>query len=187
MQEKENVIRILEETLVALKNEDVIALRELSNQTTHTSSVQQDPENIAVAVIVYSLGKIVERSKNGDKKICEELCKKISDLIRKVLDSLEHEKYAEASKYLNSITNEINKSPADLKGYIQDVFRKASINKASKIYEHGISMERTASLLGISMFELASYSGQKPDTLETASEKTISVKDRIKTAMEMFE
>ena len=46
-----------------------------------------------------------------------------------------------------------------MRNYIKDVFRKAEINKASRIYEHGISMQKTAELLGISIFELAEYAG----------------------------
>ena len=73
-----------------------------------------------------------------------------------------------------------------MKKHIQDIFRKASINKASKIYEHGISMEKTANLLGITMFELASYAGQREQVLEVPMVKGIDVKSRIKLAMDMF-
>jgi len=46
-------------------------------------------------------------------------------------------------------------------------------------------MERTARLLGVTLYELASYAGEKesPKILET---KAIDVKTRIKTAMEIF-
>ena len=84
------------------------------------------------------------------------------------------------------IRKSVSKLSGKLKIYIQDVFRKAQINKASKIYEHGISMEQTASLLGITLFELANYSGQKPEISDTPLNQTIDVKKRIKTAMEMF-
>ena len=62
MQEKENVLRILEETKQALKNNDAFKLKELSNQTVHTASMSQDSDNITITVIVYSLSKIIERT-----------------------------------------------------------------------------------------------------------------------------
>jgi hypothetical protein len=65
MQEKENILRIFEETKEAIKEEDVVKIKELSNQTVHTASISQDPDNIAVAVIVYSLSKIIERKYSG--------------------------------------------------------------------------------------------------------------------------
>ena len=74
--------------------------------------------------------------------------------------------------------------PGDFKKDIEEVFRKASINKAAKIYEHGISMEQTADLLGLTLFELATYSGQKIS--EVGQSQTGSVKERIKLAMNFF-
>jgi len=87
---------------------------------------------------------------------------------------------------LQTIIDSINKLSLNFRQDIQNIFHKARINKASKIYEHGISMEQTAKLLGISQYELANYTGQTKisDMPET---KTFSVKDRIKLAMGMFE
>src|SRR4030043_606598 len=61
MQEKDNVLRILQETKAAVRDNNSILLKDLSNQTIHTASITQDADNIAVAVVVYSLSKIVER------------------------------------------------------------------------------------------------------------------------------
>jgi len=58
MEDGENIIRILEETKIALKKKDTLKLKQLSDQTNNTASLTQDSDNIAVAVIVYSLGKI---------------------------------------------------------------------------------------------------------------------------------
>ena len=59
MQEKENVLRILEEAKKAIEIGDALEIKNLSNQTINTASLIQDPDNIAVAVIVYSLSKII--------------------------------------------------------------------------------------------------------------------------------
>ena len=48
-------------------------------------------------------------------------------------------------------------------------------------------MEKTANLLGITLYELASYAGQKSITQELSESKTISPKSRIKLVKEMFE
>ena len=61
MKERDNVLRILKETKEAIKQGNTAKIKELSNQTTNTASLTQDPDNIAVAVIVYSIGKIIER------------------------------------------------------------------------------------------------------------------------------
>jgi len=73
----------------------------------------------------------------------------------------------------------------ELKRNVSDVFMKARINKASKIYEHGISMEATSKLLGVSIWELAEYTGQT-NISDANYNKTIDIKKRVKTAMEFF-
>lgn len=186
MQERDNVLRILEETKEAILKEDSVKLKELSNQTIHTASTSQDPDNIAVAVIVYSLSKIIERKQyqefSGWRNFYAEIVSAINDSI----NSIKNNDDKRLKEDLTKVRKTVSQLSGKLKIYIQDVFRKAEINKASKIYEHGISMEQTASLLGVTLFELASYAGQKPEISETSFNKTVDVKKRIKTAMEMF-
>jgi len=185
MQEKENVLRILQEARAAIRDNDSIKLKELSNQTIHTASITQDADNIAVAVAVYSLSKIVERKEYATFAGWKEFYKIILSCIDNSINAIKKNDDKNLKESLMCIRKSVSKLSGKLKSYIQDVFRKAEINKASKIYEHGISMEKTASLLGITMFELASYAGQKPDGAVSLT-KTIGTKERIKTAMEMF-
>jgi len=186
MQEVQNIIRVLEETIKAVKEENVVKIKELSNQTTHTASISQDPDNIAVAVIIYSIGKIIERGIDGSVKKCDSSCFQISSYLEKIIEALKKNDEQKVREYLSLIRKKIYKLSDKYKQYIKDVFEKASINKASKIYEHGVSMERTASLLGITMFDLASYAGSR-GVGEVPEMKGINVRTRIKLAMEMFE
>jgi hypothetical protein len=186
VQEKDNVLRIFEETKEAIIKEDSFKLNELSNQTINTASRTQDPDNIATAVVIYSIGKIIERKKYREFPEWEKLYKKIISLIDESIKAIKNNKDQDFRKSINSLREYIDKLSGKLKEYVQDVFRKAQINKASKIYEHGISMEKTADLLGITMYELALYAGQT-DISNTSENKTIDVKPRIKLAMEMFE
>ena len=186
MKEEENILRILKEAKRAIKKNNPSLIRELSNQTINTASLTQDPDNIAVAVIIYSLSKIFEREDyrslpgwNGFYNI--------------VINSLEHSikdieigDEKDFRKDFESIRKAISKLSGKLKKYIEEVFRMAEINKASRIYEHGISMEQTARLLGITMFELADYAG-KTGISNVPTAKTMDVKSRIKIAMGLFE
>lgn len=184
MREKENVLRILKETLVALKKEDTIELKSLSNQTIHTASITQDPENIAVAVIIYSLSKLIERPAYRGQKGWSKIFKNITVGVEQSIQALVRDDDEHLRNHLEKLRKRLEGFSGNLKKYIQDVFRKASINKASKIYEHGISMEKTAKLLGISLWELASYAGQSVQDIDLG--RTINTKERIKLAMDMF-
>ena len=185
MQEKGNVLRILKETREAMKRRDAITIKNLSNQTINTASLTQDPDNVAVAVIIYSLGKVLERHQYQEFKGWDKFYEVVISSIDHSIKDLESAGGQNVGKDIGIITKEIEKLSGTLKKYIQDVFWKARINKASKIYEHGISMEQTAKLLGITLYELASYAGQARID-DVPLENTMDVRKRIKLAMEMF-
>ena len=185
MQEKKNLIRILKESVSAVGKNNVGKLKNLSNQTIHTSSIQQDPDNIAVAVIVYSLSKIIERRKYTYYKEWPNFYKKYMSHIREAIKDLEKDNITHFRVHVKDIQKEINKLSPKFKKYIQDVFRKAEINKASRIYEHGISMEQTARLLGITLWELAEYAGQTGIS-DVNLTVTLDIKKRLKQAKDIF-
>jgi hypothetical protein len=186
MQESDNVLRILRETKVALEKNDSFTLRELSNQTINTSSLTQDPDNIAVAVLVYSLSKIVERQDYRQLPGWKKFYSNVLLYLDKSVKDIENKKYDKFRDDFKNIRGSIDNLSGKLKKYIKEVLRNAEINKASRLYEHGISMEQTAKLLGITLYELAEYVGKTgiPDSPEN---RTMNTRERIKLAMEMFE
>jgi hypothetical protein len=186
MKEKENILKILKETKKALKEENVVKLKEISNHTIHSASIEQNATNLLVAVLVYSLSKIIERKDYQKHPGWNKFYKLIMTSIDKSLVAVSKGDEKKLIEQLELVRKAIRQLSGKLKIYIQDVFRKASVNKASRIYEHGISMERTASLLGITMFELSEYAG-KTRIADVPINKTLDVKSRINLAMEMFE
>ena len=184
LEEHEHLIDILEKAKKAAQKEDVVMLRELSDQTTHSTSIYQDDEYILVAVIIYSLSKIIEKGRRYYKESYDSYFKDYLKIIDQSISLLKKHKYKEFREQISLMLKSTDIS-GELKQHLESLFRKARINKASNVYEHGISMEKTAKLLGISMWELAEYSGQTPIS-EYSLGKTISVKERIKNAMEIF-
>ena len=186
MQERENILRIFQETKEAVEKEDPAKIKRLSNQTNNTAALTNDPDNIAVAVIVYSLSKIIERDDYKKLSGWNKFYGIYISSVGRIIDSLKRKDDEAFRKDIMLIRKAIEALSGKLRFYIQDVFRKASISKASKLYEHGISMERTADLLGITLFELADYTGSK-ELADVPQIKTVDVKARIQMAMEMFE
>jgi hypothetical protein len=104
------------------------------------------------------------------------------DLAISAIEKKQLEKFVLA---MGTIRNSINEIEGDLPVYIKDIFYKAGINKAFKLYEHGLSAEKTAALLGISLWDLASYIGQSTVS-ESHYNESIPAKDRIKLATDFF-
>jgi len=185
VQNGENVLRILEEVKIALGKNDIISLKSLSNQTIHTASTKQDSINITLAVIVYSLSKILERVDYKNYPGWDELYRSIVFAIDGSIIAARAKDEYKLKKNLEMIRKSIGKLSGNFKKYIEEVFRRASISKASRIYEHGISMETTAKLLGITMYELADYAG-RTGISNMPEGRTIDVKERIKMAESFF-
>ena len=178
---KKDILDVLIKSLEAVRNEDVKEIKEQSNHIIYDASVYQDKDSILVAVMIYSLSKIIERIEIKEQiklvlsKIKEHLQDAINFLKKNDENSFENE--------LKHLSLELTKLDPKLKIHIKEVFEKARINKASRLYEHGISAGRTADLLGISTWELIDYSG---GTGVADKGVTKDVKERIKIARELF-
>ncbi len=184
MHEVEHIIDILEKTKKEFHNKNSLALKNLSNQTIHSSCCFQDEASISLMVIIYTLSKLLERKDQDNIKKISILEKRLHPTIQKSIDSLKSNKFEEYQKSIRKLKSTIESFSIDLKPYIKDLMKKAAINKAGKIYEHGISMEKTAKLLGISQWELSEYTGQKSELGKT--KEPITTKQRAKMALDFF-
>lgn len=185
MQEKENVIDILEKAKKAIKADDAITIKDISNHTLHTSAIYQDPDNINIAVLLYALSKIIERTHYRDLPGWSKFEKTYTDSIDNALIALKKNDIEVYRDQIEMVKEAIEKLSGHLKRYIEEVFRKSKINKASRIYEHGLSLERTAKILGITLWELNQYVGNT-GIADVDLAYTLDIKKRIKNAEEIF-
>ncbi|MFH0711533.1 MAG: hypothetical protein V1889_00215 [archaeon] len=185
MREVENVLRILRETKKFFEDDNADELKSLSNQTIHAAAIFQDGDNIVVAVLVYSLGKVLERDNYRTMEGWVSFRDAVIKNLRLAVGALERGNVKNARVYLGRIRNSLNKIDGDLGEYIKDVFRKAEINKAFKLYEHGLSSEATADLLGVSLWDMAGYIGQS-HIGDAKVSVSMPVRERIKIAEGIF-
>lgn len=184
--ELKNLLDIIYQTINAVNKRDLTLLRDLSNRTLHTASIYKDTDSISVAVIVYSLSKLVGRTDYYHQKQFNVFMKKVLVDLDNGATNLKKRKFQQFHKNLKSITSAINNLDGKLKQYVQETFREAQINKASRLYEHGLSLAETAELFGISVWELSEYVGRTgiPDVDLSL---TKSIRERINLAKKLFE
>jgi|SRR3989338_5801308 len=185
MEELSHVLDVLTRTKKALEQEDTKELRDLSDKTIHSASVYQHTDYILVATIIYTLSKIVERKYKIDINSWNIFSKRLNDLLSLAIFSIQKKRHTQFIKSLYKIKNYIENYSEDSKPFIKELLRKASINKASKIYEHGISLAKTAKLFGITPWELSEYFGEKENP-QIKLNKTIDMKIRANMTMEFF-
>jgi hypothetical protein len=187
MEKKEcaNAVFVLKETKRALTEQNPIKLKMLSNRTTHSSCFYQDPGSITTGVLIYTLSKLIERGDHKKIKTWDLLVRKINSTFDLAILALEKNNSEAYARHMQQARKTLESASINLKPYIKSVIRKSSVNKANKLYEHGISLEQTASLLGITRWELSEYIGQKRNP-DIPLEKTISTKKRAQMALEFF-
>lgn len=184
--ERSNLIRVLDKTIKAIKNEDVVSLNDLSNQTIHDATILQDEYAISFAVLVYTLSKLYERHIHyGQFKGWDKFCSDCIKSLEASKISLEKNNILDFEVNIKSYLKSLERVDSKLKIYIKDVLNKAKINKASRLYEHGLSVGHTAELLGISRYELMDYIG-KTYIADVKENQTTSVKKRLETARKVF-
>jgi len=185
MQEQQHILNILIKVREALEKKDYIKIKHLSNRFIHHASIHQDHDVVSAAVIIYALSKLLEREDYKKEKNWSEFYNNFRKNIEDMITALK--KKDEERFHSEIIANRklIEKLSGNLKHYISDVFRNAKINKASRIYEHGISMEKTAKILGITQWELAEYSG-RTRIGDVNLGVTMPLRQRIKLAEEIF-
>ncbi len=181
---KERVLEILGKILEAVKEKDVITLKLLSNHTIHNASIFQDEDSISVAVIAYSLSKIIERYKFNETKEWLRFYNDIVNDLSNVQKELLGENIEVYKGILKKIFEIIEEFDHKLAIYVQQVIEKSKIKKGSVIFEHGISIARVAQLLGISRWDLMSYVG-KTNVFDYEKE-ALDVKDRLNFTRKLF-
>lgn len=184
-QVKEDILNVIRESLIAVETKDAVKLRELSNQTLHSSSIFQDENSISIAVVCYALGKIFERipyRNYKDWNIFYDVC--LVNL-KNAKKSLEEEDIKNYQNSIKNILNVIDKLSSNLKKYVKELIIRAQIAKGSRLYEHGISIGRTAELLGISKWDLMDYSG-KTGISDVQENISFPIDKRIKFARSLF-
>lgn len=178
---KKDIIAVLSELAEILKvkeESDIAQIKELSNHVIHNASVFQDEDSVSVAILIYSLSKIIER-KQRDLDY-----NKVISIVNSCISSLKNNDDNAFRKSIKSIFDFIRNIDAKLKLYIHEVINQAQIKKGCKLCEHGISAARAAEVLGISQWELMHYMG-KTTIIDKFSEP-IDVSKRLKIARGLF-
>src|SRR3989338_621755 len=179
---KKDITAVLSELIDVLKSKeesDIAEMKELSNHVVHNASVFQDEDSISVAILIYSLSKIIERKQK------EFDYAKVLSMLNSCISNLKNNNDGGFRKSIKEMFNFIRTVDEKLKLYINEVINQAQIKKGCKLCEHGISVARASEVLGISQWELMHYIGKT--TLIDQLSEPVNVLKRLKIARGLFE
>ena len=178
---KKDALQILNKVISILKTKEdknITELKDLSNHTMHNASVFQDECSVSIAVLTYSLSKIIERDQDG------RYYPVISALLEKAARYLQKDEEYNYHHTIKKLFSEISKIDNKLKLYIQEVINQAEIKKGCKLCEHGLSTARASVILGISQWELMNYIGKTK--INEDVHDVIDIRTRLKHARSLF-
>ncbi|MFH1316787.1 MAG: hypothetical protein ABII01_04670 [Candidatus Woesearchaeota archaeon] len=170
----------------AVRESDVLRLRKLSNVAIRNASVYQDEDSVSFAVITYSLSKIIERNRDGSSREYKKFIENTILFLRRMRSALEKKDFKSYRIILDRIFSAIEKIDDKLASYIQEVVEKSKIKKGSTFYDQGISIARSAEVLGISQWSLMNYVGQTK-IIDSSYTEGIPIKKRLKLVREIFD
>ena len=173
------VLTKLAEILKLREETDIAEIKELSNHVVHNASVFQDEDSVSVAILIYSLSKIIER-KQKDLDYTSVL-----SMINSCIENARNNNDEGFRKSIKNIFNFIRTIDERLKLYINEVINQAQIRKGCKLCEHGISVARASEVLGISQWELMHYLGKT--TILDQFNESVNILKRLKVARGLFE
>ena len=182
---KKEILAILQQSVAAVQQDDIKTLRDLSNRVIHSAGIYQDESVILVSVVVYGLSKVLERSDYRAYRDWGRFHQVALTSLQEAALALQQGDENRYVSILQGLLKSLDSLGSKLRAYIQEVMQRAHINKASRFYEHGVSVGRTAKLLGVSPWELMDYVGST-GIADVEENVTFDVGKRLKFARGLF-
>ena len=166
---RQDILEVLNQGIAAIQKGDAFRVKELSNNVIHNASIFQDEDSLDIAVLMYALSKTMERGRLDISEI-----EKLLEKAKSSLDSLNFDQHRLAVKLA---LRKIAEADSRLKLFVSNVINQAEIKKGCKICQHGVSVARTANILGISRWDLMQYLGRT--TFHDEIDETVNVLERL--------
>ena len=177
---KEDILKVLVQAMELIEAEEFAELASLSNHTIHNASIVQDEDSLSVAVMMYTLSKVMQRCTARGISCPASIMRNL----KKADAALVQDNEATFRDAIAQMMKDLKELDKKVKFYIEEVIDMAKIKKGSKLHEHGLSVQRAAAMLGISQWELMNYLGKT--TIMEEGLTTKGVKGRLEFARGLF-
>jgi len=156
---------------------DVEELKVLSDHTIRDVTLYKNLDAISLAVLIYSIYKVLSCIQPEDYK----------QLLLEMKGASKHLELKQFGRYnsrMKTMFKIIKKCSNETKSHVQDVLQAARIKKGTTLLEQGMSVARVAELMGISRWDIMQYIGGTR-ILERHTEK-VSATTRLQEAIKIF-
>lgn len=168
---KKDIISLINKVIRTINIKRYDELSELSNHVIHNASVFQDQDSVSVAVLVYSLYKILTKYNLKTSGIVK--------ILHQIVDALRKDDFKKFRNLVSSSMKLIETIDKEFTIYLDEVIDKAKIKKGIKIYDHGISLARVSEIMNVTQWELLNYLGNVKETDEENNKTRLDVAEEI--------
>jgi len=160
-------------------------LKRIGNDNIKEAVLESDSKLAKMAVISYSLYKILSKDHFLRSKRWPKVSESIVNSISKSIQAIEKNNEKAFNKHLDNAIDEIQFIDNELSNYARNIYEKSKIKQASTAYALGMSLSNAAALTGADRKELQLYIGATRIHDEQKVKKGIS--ERLKTLKELLE
>jgi hypothetical protein len=143
----------VERSISAIRSKDALALRKVSSDAISEAAVDQHRELILLGLVDYGLSKMLSKThyQEVNSKFYEEILEHFRSCLRGDKENLLF--------HLEAIEDMVIKLDETHGHYTENLIEQAKVKKASNLYYKGISLRRSAELMGIDEARLMDYVG----------------------------
>ncbi|MFH0874854.1 MAG: hypothetical protein V1859_02865 [archaeon] len=172
---KKDILRLLTDSIAAIERDEILKLRDISNEVIHNASIFQDEDSISTAIMVYTISKLYRD---------EDIRRLVLPDLWKLVENLNKNEFELFRQGLKELMNKIPSKKKNTKLYVPEIFEQAQVSKGTKIYDHGISIARVAETIGASVWGLTQYIGKT--TIPDSFKEGTDVKNKLKYTRSLF-
>jgi hypothetical protein len=180
------IISVLEESIKDIKKNDLASLREQSEKIINISAIYQDKATISLAVILYSIFKILEKKRYTTYKDWNKFKINLIKNLRSALDSLKKGDIEIYYHFIKQVIRDLKQIEDEMGLFIDHVLNTTKIKKACSLFLNGLSLGRVAEILGIPKWDLMKYFAQARESTESPFTISKSVIERLNYTKKIF-
>ena len=179
---EKNASICFEQIKKAIFSQDAQRLKDISMECTSELALTQEKNFFYSALIAYALSKIMIKPRYG--RYTPPLYKRVAKELDIAANAVNTGHPVDARKALENALFAISELERIDRRFVNDVIEKGRTKVAAVLYAEGLSLDTAISLTGAQRNEVVDYSGKTMMAYRFG--KTISVRERMKKARELF-
>jgi len=166
---KEDLKRVLELIVRDFENRNYSKVKKDVERIIHSITIYKEKILIETFLVMYSLGKIIERVEVKNYSMVEEVRDKIINILLTSIKLLDENKFKEYLSKIEEIWKIVYYFEKIYGEYIESIKEKAKVRLGYLMYRHGVSLHLIKEILGIHITSLLYYIGKTESFKDEAS------------------